>query len=170
MLRLVNERKDRIQNTKTRDRLQYHKDLTFIVRAKKLKYFGHIKRMDNIRYPKICLKVTSRATDTEGDRKKVAWRHQTLLWKWRYLIGGSSRTSSKKQGPMATESCWEAISRTNLWRKALSRSKSKISDYDYKASLSSTVIIIDFFYMQVFKIPLVIAPVCAFFLIQKYIA
>ena len=40
-------RKDRIQNTKIRDRLQYHKEITHIVRAKKLKYLGHIKRMDN---------------------------------------------------------------------------------------------------------------------------
>ena len=48
-------RRDRIQNTKIRDRLQYHKDLPSIVRAKKLKYFGHIKRMDDNRYPKILL-------------------------------------------------------------------------------------------------------------------
>ena len=90
---------------------------TSIVRAKKLKYFGHIKRMDNNRYPKILLEGHIEG-NPEGDR------HQTLLWKWKYPIGGSSRTSSKKQRPMATESSWEAISGTNLGRKALSQSKS----------------------------------------------
>ena len=58
--------------------------------------------------------------------KKVARRHQTLLWKWRYPIGGNCRTSSKKQGPIVTESSWEVISGTNLWNKALSQKSRQI--------------------------------------------
>ena len=48
-------RMDRLRNTTIRDKLHYHTDITDTVRAKKLKYFGHVKRMNNDRYPKILL-------------------------------------------------------------------------------------------------------------------
>ena len=50
---------------KIRNQLQYHKDPPSIVRAKKLKYFGHVNRMDNNRYPKILLEE-----HTEGNRPR----------------------------------------------------------------------------------------------------
>ena len=119
-------RKDRIQNTKILNRLQYHKHLPSLVRAKKLKYFGHVKRMDNNRNSKILLDRHIEGNRPRGrPKKKVAWRHQTPLWKRRHSIGGSCWTPSKKRGPLATESSLEAISGTNLRRKALSPRKSK---------------------------------------------
>ena len=48
-------RRDRIRNTNIRERLRYHKELTATIMTKKLKYFGHVKRMSNSRYPKILL-------------------------------------------------------------------------------------------------------------------
>ena len=48
-------RRDRIRNTKIRDILNYHKELTETIQSKKLTYFGHIKRMNPSRYPKILL-------------------------------------------------------------------------------------------------------------------
>ena len=51
--------------------------------------------------------IESNRPRSRPGKKKVAQRHQTLLWKWKY--------------PMVTESSWEAISATNLGRKALSQ-------------------------------------------------
>ena len=70
-------RLDKIRNTKIWDKLNYHKhdkDLISIIRTKKLKYFGHISRMIDSRYPKIPLEGISMAPDPEEDQTKNGLR------------------------------------------------------------------------------------------------
>ncbi|XP_071790438.1 uncharacterized protein [Asterias amurensis] len=50
-------RRDRLRNTRVRVLLHYYKDLPTSIRKTKLKYFGHVNRMGNGRYPKILIEV-----------------------------------------------------------------------------------------------------------------
>ena len=63
-------RLDKIRNTRIRERLNYHKDLIASIQIKKLKYFGHITRMKNSRYPKILLEGTIHGTRPRGRPEK----------------------------------------------------------------------------------------------------
>ena len=46
-------RKDRIRNEEIRGRLHVQQDIVGDITKRRLRYFGHISRMDNGRYPKI---------------------------------------------------------------------------------------------------------------------
>ena len=63
-------RLDKIRNNRIIERLNYHKDLIASIQIKKLKYFGHITRMKNSRYPKILLEGTIHGTRPRGRPEK----------------------------------------------------------------------------------------------------
>ena len=63
-------RLDKVRNTKIREKLNYHRDLIDTVQTKKLKYFGHIVRMQNSRYPKILLEGNIHGTRPRGRPEK----------------------------------------------------------------------------------------------------
>ena len=72
-------RKDRLRNTKIRDLLHYHIDLPTSIMTKKLKYFGHVKRMSNERYPKILLEGNIKGNRPRG-RPEKRWLEDIKQW------------------------------------------------------------------------------------------
>ena len=63
-------RLDKIRNTKIKESLNLDQDVLNRIVVKRLKYFGHINRMQNTRYPKRQWKAMSEATDPEVARLK----------------------------------------------------------------------------------------------------
>ena len=61
-------RRDRIRNIEIRGRLHVQQDIVGNITKRRLRYFGHISRMDNGRYPKIAFNGYFH-TPTEKERK-----------------------------------------------------------------------------------------------------
>ena len=63
-------RKDRIRNTVIYDRLNIKQDIVDKVRNRRMRYFGHVSRMGNERYPKIALNGYVHGKRSRGRPKK----------------------------------------------------------------------------------------------------
>ena len=63
-------RYDRIRNTEIYARLHYHKDINQRIQQRRLRYFGHICRMQNERYPKIAMEGYVHGQRSRGRPKK----------------------------------------------------------------------------------------------------
>ena len=63
-------RMDRIRNVEIYARLNYHKDVNQRIRQRRLRYFGHVCRMKDERYPKILLHGYVHGQRSRGRPKK----------------------------------------------------------------------------------------------------
>ena len=63
-------KRDRIRNKDIFSRLNCQKDVVEKVQQRRMRYFGHISRMDNERYPKIALNGYVHGLRTKGRPKK----------------------------------------------------------------------------------------------------
>ena len=59
-------RLDKIRNQKIRETLGHNRTVLDIIRDRRLKYFGHIIRMGNERFPKIALEGRTHGTRPRG--------------------------------------------------------------------------------------------------------
>ena len=63
-------RRDRIRNEVIYDRLNIRQDIIYKIQSRRLRYFGHISRMENDRYPKIALNGYVHGKRERGRQKK----------------------------------------------------------------------------------------------------
>ena len=116
-------RRDRIRNEEIRTRLKVQANIVTKVQHKRLRYFGHVIRMKDERYPKIALYGRVHGSRGRG-RPKKRWIDviQTDCLEWGTTITEATRAKSDKS--RLEEVRWWAAIVCDCIITALSRSRS----------------------------------------------